>query len=132
MNKTKRAERNEAIRSGVDNLVTIELDYAMGEHGLYHSPHEAWAVMLEELEETKDEMEAARNDFARLYTPIFKARNPHKMRDIAAVIAQDARNIMTEAAHLASAAEKLIKSIESAPNSYFKEERKSNDHHEEN
>ena len=131
MNTVKRAERNKGLETGVNELVALEFDYALGEHGLYHSPHEAWAVILEELEETKDEVEEAKADFTKLYGPIFRERDPQAMHRIAGAIAKDARKIMTEAAHLAAAAEKLAHTIECAPNSYFRKEEKQNGNTEE-
>ena len=41
-------------------LVDEELAAANAINGLFHSPHEGWAVLLEEVEEATQEMEAVR------------------------------------------------------------------------
>lgn len=39
-------------------LVRIELQRAIAKHGVFNSPHEAWAVIYEELDELWDEVKA--------------------------------------------------------------------------
>jgi hypothetical protein len=41
-------------------LVRIELQRAIAKHGVFQSPHEAWAVIYEELDELWDEVKANR------------------------------------------------------------------------
>lgn len=40
----------------IEALVSEELDRILAKHGLFHTDHEAWAVIMEELEETGDEL----------------------------------------------------------------------------
>ena len=41
----------------IDKLVAQELEDANRTYPLFHSPHEAWAVLLEEVDELKHEVE---------------------------------------------------------------------------
>ena len=47
-----------AIENQVKELVQIELAAANKRFQQFHSAHEGWAVILEELEETKEQLEA--------------------------------------------------------------------------
>lgn len=56
----------------IHNLIEEELAEANKEHPLFHSPHEAYAVILEELEETKEELAACEKRLDEIWNRIRK------------------------------------------------------------
>ncbi len=47
-----------AVMKQVEELVSVELESARVEHEAFHSLHEGYAVLLEEIEESRDELQA--------------------------------------------------------------------------
>jgi hypothetical protein len=50
----------EHIKTEVEKLVAAESEKGIKEYGLFHSTHEGYAVIKEEIEECKEELEFAK------------------------------------------------------------------------
>lgn len=56
-----------AVKSQITELVSIELERAKEEHEDFHSLHEGYAVLLEEIDESRDELQIIQADAAALW-----------------------------------------------------------------
>lgn len=108
----RREQRNTGHRHGIDRLVAREMAYARAAYGdAYHSAHEGYAVIREEVLEAETEI-----DNVRCYLEVLDHSVRRKMgydsicRDIEQ-IRDSAENLAIEAIHIAAAAEKYVRSF---------------------
>ena len=89
----------------IETLIQEELKSANEKYPLFHSPHEAFAVLKEEVEEANEE-------FADIFTSLFKmwsnVRNDIPLKDNASKIYNIAINAACEAIQVAAMAQKML------------------------
>ena len=56
-----------AVKSQIAELVSVELERAKEEHEDFHSLHEGYAVLLEEIDESRDELQIVQADAGALW-----------------------------------------------------------------
>ena len=105
------------IRPAVEKLAEMEKQDANRKFPLFHSLHEGYAVLLEEVEEAEEEFNALQ---ARLDLLWFNIRNNNAGRapEFAGRVREHALDLAAEAVQAAAMAQKLIDSM------------KKEDHHE--
>ena len=91
------------IRAAIDK----ELAAAKEVHGLHHSRAEQFAVMLEEFEEAKEELEAAEKNLRIMFGHIRINHDKHA-HEFALRVADAAERLACEAVQLAAVAKKEI------------------------
>lgn len=111
------------LKADVERLVKEEYGRASEQHGdRFHSPHEAYAVMLEELEEAQEELGDLTELFARSqnvllanYWAATRADNYKVCLDAAGSIQEAAELAAAEMIQLAAMAYKAQKGYENEP-----------------
>lgn len=94
-------------REKIHELVAQELEDANAKYPLFHSPHEAYAVLLEEVDEVDYEVGCVRN---LLYSMWVKVKNDMIIEDSADEIYAHAVNGIRELIQVAAMAEKIKQS----------------------
>ncbi len=99
-----------AVREDVESLVQKELDSANKKFPLFSSPHEGYAVMLEELEEAECELSAVHNDVYNMWVAV-------KVNDVSSIafaegVKENAIKLACEAIQVAAMAQKFMDSWE--------------------
>ena len=104
------------LLSDVQRLVKEEYDRASEQHGdRFNSPHEAYAVMLEELEEAEHEYFSARGFLKDSFWDKTKNDGLQQCRLYAKDIQQHAENAAAEMIQLAAMAHKARKGYKNEP-----------------
>lgn len=88
------------------DLVTEELEAANMQHTVFHSPHEGYAVLLEEVEEMMDELVHLKVEMSHLWDAIKLDDEPNG-RNYARFIENKAVRIAAEAIQVAAMARKF-------------------------
>ena len=99
----------DAIKNDVIQLIDKELTAANSKFPMFSSPHEGYAVMLEEYDETEDELKLCRNMFSLLWEDV-KSNNYKGQANKAANIREYAMRTAVEAIQLSAMAQKFIDS----------------------
>lgn len=94
-----------AIENQVRELVKVELDAANERFPQFHSQHEGWAVILEELEETKEQLEAVERFLSYAWNRIKNDVTAREQIDTVALIAE---NAACEAIQVAAMCKKFL------------------------
>lgn len=97
---------DEYISNQVRELVAVELESANRQFPQFHSPHEGWAVILEEYEELEDECENIHKEMLEMFRNI--RTNDKCYADCALSILLSAVYAACEAIQVAAMAEKLL------------------------
>ena len=92
----------------IHNLIEEELAEANKIHPLFQSPHEAYAVMLEELEETKEELIACESLLADTWD---RVRKDFGVADLMRQLKAHAVFMVQESIQLAAMAQKTLDSL---------------------
>ena len=87
-------------------LVDLELEAANRENPPFHSPHEGYAVILEEVEEVRDELYNINGGMTRLWGAV-KTNDAIAMGDEACDIENHAVHLAAEALQVAAMARKF-------------------------
>lgn len=108
------------LANGINELVmesiNLELENIQKHHGeFYHSTHEGYCVLLEEVEECEDELDHIRTDMRILWERIRNNFESIENCDNASnlmIITMNAKHLAEEAIQVAAVAEKFIKTID--------------------
>ena len=95
-----------AIIEKLPALVTEELEAANLQHTVFHSPHEGYAVLLEEYEESAEELEGLSRNLRDLWGAI-KMDDQHYGRNFARMVETKAIRLAAEAIQVAAMARKF-------------------------
>lgn len=98
-----------ALEAQIEQLAAEELRRGIEKFALFHSPHEAYAVIKEELEEAEDELKSAQMSLSLFWTNAVKVENKFqpKIKDICLTgLYQTAIRLSAEAVQVAAMAKK--------------------------
>lgn len=95
-----------AVENQVRELVNVELESANRQFPQFHSPHEGWAVMLEECKELEDEYCKISNEMEEMLSSI--RMNDNCDNECARVILRHAVFAACEAIQVAAMAQKYL------------------------
>ena len=95
-----------AVENQVQELVGVELASANKQFPQFHSPHEGWAVMLEECKELEDEYCKISNEMEEMLSSI--RMNDNCDKECARVILRHAVFAACEAIQVAAMAQKYL------------------------
>ena len=93
------------VENQVRELVAVELESANRQFPQFHSPHEGWAVMLEEYKELEEECENIHKEMVEMFSDI--RMNDNCYADHALSILLRAVYAACEAIQVAAMAQKL-------------------------
>ena len=92
----------------INEAVTLEIVNACKTYGAaYHSDHEGYAVLLEEVEETERDLDYIKNHLVMLWDAV-KADSSSEVKANARIIALDAVQLAKEACQIAAVARKIL------------------------
>ena len=92
----------------INEAVTLEIANAVKTYGaVYHSLHEGYAVLLEEIEETEKDLDYIKNHLAMLWDAV-KADSESEVKSNARIIALDAVELAKEAVQIAAVCRKIL------------------------
>ena len=92
----------------INEAVVLELIHATKTYGTsYHSLHEGYAVLLEEVEEAAKELDYIENHLSMIWYAV-KSDNEAEVKSNARVIALDAVNLAKEAVQIAAVCRKIL------------------------
>lgn len=91
-------------------LVAEELAAANDSHSFFHSPHEGYAVLLEEVEEVKDELRCVEDNLTRLWGCV-RADAFNSVPGWARYLENAAMQLAAEAIQVAAMARKMQDSL---------------------
>ena len=95
----------------INEAVTLELANACKTYGKeYHSLHEGYAVLLEEVEEAEKDFDYIKNHLAMMWDEV-KEDRADSVKSSATLIAIDAVELAKEAAQIAAVARKIYGAI---------------------
>ena len=95
-----------AISEKLPALVAEELETANMMHTVFHSPHEGYAVIMEETDEVCDELERIGTEMSHLWEAV-KLDNEADGRNYARMIERTAIRLAAEAIQVAAMARKF-------------------------
>lgn len=95
-----------AVIEKIPALVAEELEAANAQHIAFHSPHEGYAVLLEECEETAEELGGLEDKLRELWGAI-KMDDQHYGRNFARMVETKAIRLAAEAIQVAAMARKF-------------------------
>lgn len=98
----------DVVRKEVRALIDKEHDEALRNHGMFASHHEKHSVMQEELEETMDEVEQLKKEFACMWNAV-KHDQYENAESFANRIKYTAEHLAIEAIQVAAMAKKQVK-----------------------
>ena len=96
-----------AVKSQLAELVSVELERAKEEHEDFHSLHEGYAVLLEEIDESRDELQIIQADAAALWRCV-KNDNALEAKLALTEIEDAAVRLAAEAVQVAAMARKAV------------------------
>lgn len=101
----------EVIKTEVERLLTEECERGINKHGSFSSEHEGYAVILEEVQETEQELEEIKRhlNFAWQY---IKQDNSKASLELVNLIKKKAIFAACEAIQIAAMGEKFIQSFD--------------------
>lgn len=97
-----------AVQNQVRELVNIELAAANEKFPQFHSPHEGWAVMREEVVEMKRAAKATNSFSKALFYAIMANDTMHSQKNTASIILEEAIHTACEAIQVAAMAQKFM------------------------
>lgn len=100
-----------AIQKDVENLVEKELADANKKFPLFNSSHEGYAVLLEEVEETQDELALLKMHLEKSWQYIKNNDKESQIEHICYVQGR-AKKLACEAIQVAAMAQKFVESLE--------------------
>lgn len=98
----------------ISEAITLEIVNAVKLHGAeYNSDHEAYAVLLEEVEETERNLDYVKNHLAMIWDAV-KADDDNEVKANARIIALDAVELAKEACQIAAVCRKILGETDNA------------------
>lgn len=98
----------------ISEAITLEIVNAVKLHGAeYNSNHEAYAVLLEEVEETERNLDYVKNHLAMIWDAV-KADDDNEVKANARIIALDAVELAKEACQIAAVCRKILGETDNA------------------
>jgi hypothetical protein len=98
----------EQTEQKINEAVTLEIVNACKTYGAdYHSLHEGYAVLLEEVEEAEKELDYIKNHLAMIWDAV-KIDDENEVKGNARIISLDAVNLAKEACQIAAVAKKIM------------------------
>lgn len=92
----------------INEAVRLEINEAVKAYGAeYHSLHEGYAVLLEEVEETERDFDYIKNHLAMLWDAV-KVDNANEVKSNARIIGLDAIELAKEACQIAAVCKKIL------------------------
>ena len=92
----------------INEAVALEIVNACKTYGsVYHSLHEGYAVLLEEIEETEKDLDYIKNHLAMLWDAV-KADSESEVKTNARLMALDAVELAKEACQIAAVCRKIL------------------------
>ena len=91
----------------IEQLIMDELVKANREHGLFHSLHEGYAILKEEIEEANDEITLLTGDIGLIWSAC-KSDNAKWANQLSKDAYTDAVHLIEEAVQVAAMARKLM------------------------
>lgn len=92
----------------INEAVTLEIVNACKTYGaVYNSNHEAYAVLLEEVEETEKNLDYIKNRLSMFWDEV-KQNNDNEVKSNARIIALDAVELAMEACQIAAVCRKIL------------------------
>ena len=99
---------DEKTEAKINEAVTLEIVNAVKVHGAeYNSNHEAYAVLLEEVEETERNLDYVKNHLAMIWDAV-KADDDNEVKANARIIALDAVDLAKESCQIAAVCRKIL------------------------
>jgi len=98
------------VKDGITKLIEEELELANKKFPLFNSPHEGYAVILEEFEEAMEEKEDILTEMAYLKKRIFQNENKSAIYKIKC-LKNSTINCISELIQLAAMCDKYIMSL---------------------
>lgn len=100
----------DVVRTDIEKLVSKELQSANDKFGMFNSLHEGYAVILEEFDESKDDLNVLEMDLNYLWYCIKKDFIDEDFYKNLSVIKTDAISLAVEAIQVAAMAQKFVDS----------------------
>lgn len=97
------------IRSAIEKLAEMEKQDANRKFPLFHSLHEGYAVLLEEIEEARESLNFAEGNLSILWAHV-RDNNAGRAMEIAGRVREHALDLAVEAVQAAAMAQKFIDS----------------------
>ena len=99
------------IRPAVEKLAEMEKRDANRKFPLFHSLHEGYAILLEEIEEAREALNFAEGSLSMLWAHI-RDNNAGRALEFAGRVREHALDLAMEAVQVAAMAQKFIDSME--------------------
>ena len=92
----------------INEAIQLEIDLAVKTYGAeYHSQHEGYAILLEEIEEAERDLDYIRNHLAMIWD-VVKVDNENEVKSNARIIGLDAIELAKEACQIAAVCKKIL------------------------
>ena len=99
---------DEKTEQKINEAVTLEIVNAVKVHGAdYNSNHEAYAVLLEEVEEAEKALDYIKNHVAMIWDAV-KVDNDNEVKSNSRIIALDAVDLAKESCQIAAVCRKIL------------------------
>lgn len=96
----------------INEAIQLEIDHAVKTYGKdYHSLHEGYAVLLEEVEETERELDYIKNHLSMIWDAV-KVDNENEVKSNARIIGLDAIELAKEACQIAAVCKKILGEVD--------------------
>lgn len=99
------------IRPAIEKLAEMEKQDANRKFPLFHSMHEGYAVLLEEVEEAREALNLAEGSLSMLWAHV-RDNNAGRALEFAGRVREHALDLAVEAVQVAAMAQKFIDSAE--------------------
>lgn len=96
-----------AVENQVRDLVNVELAAANEKFPQFHSPHEGWAVMREQVWKAEQAFKSVNSFSKALFYAIIANDTMHSQKNTASVIMEEAIHAACEAIQIAAMAQKF-------------------------
>lgn len=96
----------------INEAIRLEINEAVKTYGKdYHSLHEGYAVLLEEVEETERELDYIKNHLSMMWDAV-KVDNENEVKSNARIIGLDSIELAKEATQIAAVCKKILGEVD--------------------